>query len=36
MFISRKYISRRTMLRGAGVTMALPFLDSMVPAQTLQ
>ena len=34
MFISKKYIPRRTFLRGAGVTLALPFLDSMVPAQT--
>ncbi len=34
MFLTRKHISRRTMLRGAGVTLALPFLDSMVPAQT--
>ena len=30
----RKHISRRTFLRGAGVTLALPLLDSMVPAQT--
>jgi hypothetical protein len=34
MFISKKHISRRTLLRGAGVTLALPLLDSMVPAQT--
>ena len=34
MFITKKHISRRTVLRGAGVTLALPFLDSMVPAQT--
>jgi len=34
MFITKKYISRRTVLRGAGVALALPFLDSMVPAQT--
>src|SRR5262252_10009262 len=33
-FITRKHLSRRTFLRGAGVTIALPFLDSMVPAQT--
>lgn len=33
-FIARKYISRRTMLRGMGVSLALPLLDSMVPAQT--
>ena len=34
MFITKKYISRRTFLRGAGVTLALPLLDSMIPAQT--
>ncbi len=34
MFITRKYIPRRSFLRGAGVALALPFLDSMVPAQT--
>ena len=27
-----KHISRRTVLRGLGTTIALPFLDSMVPA----
>jgi uncharacterized protein DUF1552 len=32
MYISKKHISRRTILRGMGVTVALPFLDSMVPA----
>jgi hypothetical protein len=34
MFISKKHLSRRAVLRGMGVTMALPLLDSMVPAQT--
>ncbi len=34
MFITRKHLSRRTFLRGAGVTIALPFLESMVPAAT--
>jgi hypothetical protein len=34
MFISKKYIPRRAFLRGAGVTLALPLLDSMIPAQT--
>jgi hypothetical protein len=34
MLITKKHISRRTMLRGAGVALALPLLDSMVPAQT--
>ena len=32
MIITKKHISRRTVLRGAGVTLALPLLDSMVPA----
>jgi len=34
MFITKKHISRRTMLRGMGATMALPFLESMLPAMT--
>jgi len=34
MFISRKCIPRRTFLQGAGVTLALPFLEAMLPAQT--
>src|ERR1700749_1662668 len=34
MFITKKHISRRTVLRGAGVSLALPFLDAMVPAST--
>jgi hypothetical protein len=34
MIISRKSIPRRTMLRGLGATLALPLLDSMVPALT--
>lgn len=33
-FIIKKHLSRRTMLRGLGVSVALPLLDSMVPAQT--
>ena len=33
-FITKKHISRRTVLRGAGAALALPLLDSMVPAQT--
>ena len=33
-FITKKHLSRRTFLRGAGVTVALPLLDSMLPAQT--
>ena len=34
MFIAKKHLSRRTFLRGAGVTLALPLLESMVPAGT--
>ena len=34
MFIAKKHLSRRTVLRGMGVTMALPFLEAMVPAST--
>jgi hypothetical protein len=34
MFVTKKHLSRRAVLRGAGVTFALPFLDAMVPAQT--
>src|SRR5437868_2623626 len=33
-FLTKKHLPRRTFLRGAGVTLALPLLDSMVPAQT--
>jgi hypothetical protein len=33
-FITRKHLSRRTLLRGVGVSLGLPLLDSMVPAQT--
>ena len=32
MFVTKKAISRRTMLRGAGAVVALPLLDSMIPA----
>src|SRR6185436_13497586 len=34
MLITKKFIPRRTFLRGAGITLALPFLESMIPAQT--
>jgi hypothetical protein len=34
MFITKKHIPRRTFLQGLGVTVALPLLDSMLPAQT--
>jgi len=32
-FISGKHVHRRTVLRGIGATVALPFLDAMVPAR---
>jgi hypothetical protein len=32
MVITKKHLSRRTILRGMGVTMALPLLEAMVPA----
>jgi Protein of unknown function (DUF1552) len=33
-FITKKHVSRRELLRGLGVAMSLPLLDSMAPAQT--
>jgi hypothetical protein len=33
-YITKKHLSRRTMLKGMGVTLALPMLDAMVPAAT--
>jgi hypothetical protein len=33
-FLTRKYLSRRTVLKGAGVSIALPLLDAMIPAGT--
>jgi hypothetical protein len=35
MFITKRHIPRRTFLRGAGVTLALPLLEAMIPARTL-
>ena len=32
MIITQKALPRRTFLRGVGATLALPFLDAMVPA----
>src|SRR5262245_2187642 len=32
MYVTKKAISRRTVLRGLGAAVALPLLDSMVPA----
>jgi hypothetical protein len=34
MFITKKHLSRRTLLRGLGVSVSLPLLDAMIPAQT--
>jgi Protein of unknown function (DUF1552) len=34
MFITKKHISRRTVLRGMGAAVALPFLEAMLPALT--
>jgi hypothetical protein len=34
MFLSKKHISRRSVLRGMSATVALPFLESMLPAMT--
>ena len=35
-FVTKKAFPRRTFLRAAGATLALPFLDAMVPALTAQ
>ena len=34
MFLSKKHVSRRTVLQGAGAAVALPLLDAMSPAAT--
>ena len=34
-FISGKHLPRRAVLRGLGATVALPFLDAMMPARSL-
>jgi Protein of unknown function (DUF1552) len=34
MFITRKHLSRRTVLKGTGAAVALPLLDAMIPAAT--
>jgi hypothetical protein len=34
MFIFKKQVSRRTVLKGVGATIALPLLDAMNPAAT--
>ncbi len=35
MFITTKHLSRRTVLKGMGATLTLPFFEAMLPAQTL-
>ena len=32
MFVTRQSLSRRTLLKGLGATVALPMLDAMLPA----
>ena len=34
-FLTQRHLSRRTFLRGAGVTLAMPFLESMIPAGSM-
>ena len=34
MFVTKKHLPRRTFLRGAGATIAVPMLDAMLPAAT--
>jgi hypothetical protein len=34
MFITKKHLTRRTVLRGAGAALSLPLLDAMIPART--
>ena len=34
MFLTKKHLSRRTVLKGAGASIALPLLDAMIPAHT--
>src|SRR5262245_4439457 len=36
MFITKRHIARRELLKGLGATVALPFLDAMVPALVAQ
>src|SRR5262245_46730315 len=31
-YLTRKHLSRRTLLRGAGAAIAMPLLDAMIPA----
>ena len=34
MYLTKKHLSRRTLLKGAGVSVGLPLLDAMIPAAT--
>jgi hypothetical protein len=34
MFVTKKHLTRRTVLRGVGTALALPLLDAMIPAST--
>lgn len=34
MFVTKKHLSRRTVLRGLGASVSLPLLDAMIPAST--
>jgi hypothetical protein len=34
MYLTKKHLSRRTLLKGAGVSLGLPLLDAMIPAGT--
>jgi hypothetical protein len=34
MFVTKKHLSRRTVLKAAGVSLSLPLLDAMIPAAT--
>jgi hypothetical protein len=34
MYLTRKHLSRRTLLKGAGVAVGLPLLEAMIPAAT--
>jgi len=36
MFITKRHISRRTLLKAGGAALALPLLDSMIPASTAE
>ena len=36
MFITKKHLSRRKVLKGAGASIALPMLDAMIPAASAQ